>query len=534
MAPSSPDTEERQTNREDLTGRDRLVPNVIFSWGGHFVFIVAGFIMPRMIDRRLGQDLLGVWDFGWSVVSYFSLVAAGIASSVNRYVARYRMAGDRAGVNTVVSSACCVMGISGLLVVQLTIAVSLLLPHLFGTDLGKYVREAQGVVLLLGASMAVEIGLQAYNGVLTGCHRWGLRNLIESGWHAATIAGQIVALLLGGTLQSLALIYLIGIVLAYLTRMGAAYHVCEGLRVRPALVRWATIKEQFVFGGKTLIPNLSQLLLNQTTSILILAYLGPAMLALYSRPRSLILQANTLVKKMALVLIPTVSSLQSAGDLAGIREVLMKSVRYSSYLVLPITVVLVVYGGPIMAFWMGPRYGNGWLPALLAAGFLVTMVQTPVLPILAGLNAHGRAGIAELLASLCSALVIALSLSVFHAGLLAVAVGVTVPLTIMNVVYLPLLMRRRTGLHVREYFRSVTVGPALHVLPFALCLVLARFVCSARPLLGLAVGGVAGGAVLIATYWRCVLPDQIKSWVLRCLRRMLQWTRLVSSADAIP
>lgn len=104
-----------QSQAEDLTGRERMVSNVIFSWGAHSVFIIAGFIMPRMIDRRLGQELLGIWDFSWSLVSYFQLVQAGIASSVNRYVARYRAAGDMLGVNRVVSSATCILCIGGCL-----------------------------------------------------------------------------------------------------------------------------------------------------------------------------------------------------------------------------------------------------------------------------------------------------------------------------------------------------------------------------------------------------------------------------------
>jgi O-antigen/teichoic acid export membrane protein len=285
------------------------------------------------------------------------------------------------------------------------------------------------------------------------------------------------------------------------------------------------IREQFVFGGKTLVPTMSQLLLNQTTSLLIVIYLGPAMLALYSRPRSLILQAITLVKRMSLVLIPTVSSLQSKGDPAAISDVLTKAVRYSCYLVLPFCLVLVVFGGPIMGLWMGPRYANGWLPAILALGFLVTMVQTPVWPVLVGLNAHGRAGIAELLASLCSALLVILGLSVFHWGLLAVAASVSIPLTIMNTVYLPVLMRRRIGLHVGQYFRSIAVRPMLHVLPFAVCLVLSRLIFRFSPLIGSAVAG-AGAVMLAGIYWRSVLPDRIKDWVLCRLHRVRRSTGL--------
>jgi len=37
----------------DMTGRKNMVTNVLAGWGGEGIFIVAGFIMPRMIDRRL-------------------------------------------------------------------------------------------------------------------------------------------------------------------------------------------------------------------------------------------------------------------------------------------------------------------------------------------------------------------------------------------------------------------------------------------------------------------------------------------------
>ena len=78
----------------DLSGRNRLFRNVLSSWAGHLVFIISGFIMPRMIDTHAGQSGLGVWDFGWSLVSYFGFVQAGICSSVNRYMAKYRAVND--------------------------------------------------------------------------------------------------------------------------------------------------------------------------------------------------------------------------------------------------------------------------------------------------------------------------------------------------------------------------------------------------------------------------------------------------------
>lgn len=501
----------------DPAGRDRMVSNVLFSWGGHFVFIVAGFVMPRMIDGRLGKELLGIWDFAWSLVSYFNLVQAGIGSSVNRYVARYRAVSDVSGVNSIVSSATCMLGVAGLIALGLTATLSALLPRLFGRQLEPNVVDAQWVVLLLGASVCVQIGFGAFNGVLTGCHRWGLHNLNMSGWHAATVIAMLVALPLGCGLRTLAVIALAGQVLSGLTKAVLAHHVCEGLRLQLSLVRWRTVRNVFVFGGKTLIPSVSNLLLIQTTSILIVAKasLGTAALALYARPRSLTHHMDTLVRKMAMVLIPTTSSLQSTGDIEAIQELLLKSVRYSFYMVLPMVLVMVIFGGPLMHLWMGPDYADGVVPAVLAAGILAALVQSPVLMILAGMNAHGRAGMAQLIASMCSVAMTIVTIWVLDWGLIGVAIGVTLPQTIMNLTYLPYLVCRRVGLGVSQYFLSVAVRPAIHVLPFAVCLVGARLVFETRPLAGLLAGGLLAGTVLAVPYWRHVLPARIKTWVLR-------------------
>ncbi len=507
--------------RLDLTGRDRLVSNVLFNWGAYSIYVIAGFVVPRMIDRRLGQELLGVWDFAWSIVNYFGLVQAGIASSVNRYVARYRVAHDVPGVNSIVSSALCLLGVAGILVFGLTIALSLLLPPLFGGRLGEHVQEAQWVVFFLGTSLAVQVAFSTFSGVLTGCHRWELHNINMSGWYTVTVAAVIAALLLGGGLRVLAAITLVGEIMTDARRVVLAYRVCEGLRLQPTLVRWTTVRKLLVFGGKTLVPSVSNLLLNQTTSILVLIYLGPAALALYARPRSLVQYLNTLVTRMAMVTVPTASSLQSEEDLEGIRQLLLKSVRYSLYLALPITLVLVVFGDVAMELWMGSGYANGLIPAILAVGYLATMAQTPVLMILAGMNAHGRVGAGQLVASLCSVGLNILALAYLKTELIGTAVAVTLPLTILNILYVPFLVCWQVRLEVRRYFLSMLVGPAIHVLPFAVCLVGARLLFSTDPTTGFLAGGAAGSIVLAVVYWRYVLPDRIKGWVLRYVGRGL-------------
>src|SRR5262249_29785140 len=68
----------------------RLVRSVFANWAGEAVFVVSGFILPRLISTGMSQEQLGIWDFGWSMRSYVLLAGGAFGSGAGHYVARYR------------------------------------------------------------------------------------------------------------------------------------------------------------------------------------------------------------------------------------------------------------------------------------------------------------------------------------------------------------------------------------------------------------------------------------------------------------
>jgi O-antigen/teichoic acid export membrane protein len=523
-APTIVQTPAVTAEKPDLTGRSRLVSNVLFTWGGQMVFFVSGFIMPRMIDHKLGTEVLGVWDFSWSLVTYFRFVDMGINASVNRYVARYWGHQDIEGVNRVVSSATFALAIAALVIVLGTIGAVVSLPYWFGTKLNDYVSVTQKSVLCLGLMLAAGTALGAFNGVLTGCHRWELQTMRNSVWQFIAVVGMLAALWLGYGLVALALITAACQILGQLTMVTLAYRACPGLKIKRSYIHKSTIKELYVYSGKTLLPTISEMLLNQTTSVLIIAGLGPTALAIFTRPRALLRQMDSLERKMAYILIPTTSSLESCGDMKEIKSLLMKSVRYSIYLVLPLVMILIVFGGEVMKIWMGPDYANWMLPAIMAVGFLGTCIQTPILCMLEGLNAHGRAGVGQFVGSALSATAVFAALRIFHGGLTAAAVAVTVPLLVVNLIFLPVLLCRRLNYALREFYREVAIRPILHVLPFAVCLTAGRLLFKTYPLLAVGICAV-GSIVLSVFYWRNVLPPTLKAGLSRGFNKLVKLPR---------
>lgn len=495
----------------DLTGRRRLASNVLLSWLAQMVFIVAGFIMPRMIDQRLGQEMLGVWDFGWSVVAYFGLVSLGVIGSVNRYVALHRVKRDTAGLNESISSVFCLLTVMTAVVVILTFSAAYIVPNAMGMQLGEHRDEIFWVIIFLGLALAGQTLASAHAGVLTGCHQWKLHNALSAGGYALTVVAMIIALLLGSGIRGVALVYFCGDLLPTGIRAALAHRVCPELRIRWAFANWKTARSMLQFGGKSFVPSVAELLLNQTVNVLIVASMGPAALALYSRPRSLVLQVRTLVFKMAAVLMPSASSLHAVEGRARMADLLIKATRYSAYLTLPLTAAFVIMGGPILRIWMGLDYVNGPLTATLSLGYASFIIQSPAIAVLAGMNLHGRPGLANLLASILTAALVAVVIGPLQLGLVWVALAATFPLALVYSIYVPLYACSQLKIPLGHYTREVLLKPLATIIPYMGCLVAGRLLFPENALLALLTGGGIGSALLLWVYWKSVIPASLKN-----------------------
>ncbi len=503
---------------EDLTGRNSMVRNVLASWAGYLVFIIAGFIVPRLIDRQIGSMALGVWDFGWAVVHYIAMGQLGVVSSVNRYVAKYRAMGNTRAVTIAVSSVCCVLLILSVVVMALTVAATLAVPSLLGNKLQDLTTDAKWVLFLLGTSLAVQFAFSAFAGVLSGCHRWGLKTAILSGARGVTVVGMICVLRAGGGLRGLAVATLCGEIVSGVALYLAAHRVCFGLKVRFSNARWSQAISMLRFGSKNFALNASRLLLNQTASILIVVYLGPVALAVFSRPSSLVRHALNLIVKLSHVLTPTASSLQAMGMQREIQKLLIRATRYAVFVALPIVLTLTILGDAILRFWMGPSYARGSLVlAVLAIGTFMLMVGRPARNILSGMNAHGGLAIASICATAVAIPGVFVALGPLKLGMVGAALPVAMSLTFVYGVYLPISACRCLKLSIKRYVIESLIEPIFCTIPYAICLLVIRWLLGGQPSLALLWAVMAAMCTLAPLYWHKAMPVSFKQGVIEWL-----------------
>ena len=497
-----------QGAEQDLTGSNRLARNVLASWSAHVVFVVAGFLLPRMIDSHIGQVSLGIWDFCWSLVNYFGIAGLGIGTAVNRFVAKHRAAGDIGELRRTISSVAVIQAVVGVVLVLASAGLYVALPLFFADHVGSQVEESRAVVALLGLAMAAQMALDSFRGVITGCHRWDIHNGINAGSYAVAVVGMIAALVLGGGLLSLALVYFACTLVAELVRAVVAYRVCPELSIRWLYADWAHGKEVLLFGGKGILLGLPPFLVTQSINVSVAATLGPAALATFSRPLGLVRHIETFVNKFSFILTPVAGALHGDGRVDEVGQLAIESARWGVAMTLPPALGLAILGDALVEIWMGADYVIPGLLPLLALGMFPVIGQSSVLRVVMGMDLHGRIGLAALVttAAIFGVGVMANNIvgwTLHGAAALAVA-SIGIPFGVV----VPYYACRRLGIQFAGYLLRAFTVPVLCGVAFSLPLAASRHLLQGSPLLTLVVGCLTGGLVLAGAYWRWLFSEE--------------------------
>ncbi len=511
----------KEKKPEDLTGRSRFTVNVLASWGAYLVFVVAGFIMPRFIDEFEGQAALGVWDFAWSLVAYLHIAQIGVGSGVNRYVAKYRANGDYDELGGVVSTVFILQLCLATLALMLVWAAVYYLPSMLPTLEGDALLSASWVVGLLGASVSVNMALQTSRGVIAGCHRWDINNYINAVSHTLSVVGMLGVLVLGYGLIGMAVVYLVVVLMTEFFRLYISRRVCRELNTRVSSISVARIKKMTGFGIKTFVVQLQAVIPLQLVSILLATQLGPAALAIFSRPLALVRHVEAFMNKFANIFSPTVGALIGADQRDELKLLFMQTGRYSVALAFPFLAVLGVFGDVLLRVWMGDSYVHGDLVVVLALGFFLPISHSFAMFFLIGMNEHGRVGVISLAASLLVVfagigLLFSVGWSLLGAGLVvafsySVGAGIIVPVSTC----------KKLDIGIIEYLRFAMFRPILLGCIFILVLELVNHLLPWGPVINMLVAGALAAVLQVFLYWNFLLMPSHKDSVRLTVRKKL-------------
>jgi len=487
--------------KEDLTGQDRFTWNLMVSWASQLVLVFSGFIMPRLVDEKVGQVALGIWDFGWSFVSYLALLGFGMGACFNRYIAKHRSAGDFFKLNEVANSA---------VFVQLVVSSAVLKEN---------TEMAQWVVLFLGFSLSVGMAAGSAKGLLTGYHRWDIHNSLHAGDSLFSLALMVGLLFLTDLgVVGMAIGYLISTIVFEVIRFIFVARICKEFQFNLKVANWSTSLEMFIFSIKSMLSSLPPILLLQSINIILVSAIGPAALAVFARPMALTRQIKTFMTKFTLMLTPTTGAMQGRENNKAIQALFVNTTKLSFAFALPSLGFLFIYGDVVLGYWMGNDYALWPLMMILALGQLLPMAQDTSIRILMGLDQHGKISIFAFIAVFVIFVISILFLGVNNWELTTAALLFVVPMNIVYGFIVPIYTCRQLKLSWLGYVQSSFIKPLLYIMPFLGLLAWSRHAYDLNDSVTAIATLVSAGTVTIIIYFVYLVPVKIQQKLFRQLK----------------
>jgi len=474
-------------------------------WAGQVVVIVFGFVIPRLIDNSLGTESLGLWDLAWSTVSYFRFLGLGMAGGLNRYVARYTARGDTVSLSRAISSTTVLQTAFSTLTLIVGFVVAHYVPRLFDTIPADRMHDAQQLVRLLGATLALQMLFWPARGILTGRHQWAVNAGVTAFGDTVMLIGLMTMLWLGKGLASLGLVVLLTQIVTELLRLHFAGKAIAGTPVGLSWVESRMMKKMLVFGVKNNLGMSPGLIVHQTTSVLLAAAAGPATLALYARPLALFKLVQKLLSHYSILLTSTASSLQGLGHDEELKEFLLTSLKMSTAMALPAMISLATFGNVVIELWMGEHFVVPYLPATMAIGFTFSFASGPAIRILSGLNQHGRLAINALIATITI-----FTIGVFIANSVGWTPIVAAILAGASMTAGPGLLSvitacHRIGVPLWSYLTKSLLLPLLCNLPFLAVMIFARLYVYPKSFFAAVLVGTGAVVLTGVLYWHLLL-----------------------------
>jgi O-antigen/teichoic acid export membrane protein len=263
--------------------------------------------------------------------------------------------------------------------------------------------------------------------VLRGLQRYDLYNGVSVGNSLLEAVATVAALLAGwGVLGMIA----VNIPVVIVTGFASTWLV---RRVAPDLpVSWrgaslAAMRRLGSFSSSVFAIQVAGRLQNKTDEFVIAVFGTLSAVTPYALARKLGGISEVIAVQFFKAVMPLASELEAGTQGRKLQKIYIVASRIALGVNVPIAVVLVVLGGPILAQWVGAAYvdHSGRLVAVLAIASLIATSQWPAVEILQGMARHPIVARTCLAAGAANIGLSILLLPIF--GLLGVALGTLIP-----------------------------------------------------------------------------------------------------------
>jgi O-antigen/teichoic acid export membrane protein len=388
---------------------------------------------------------------------------------MTQYLTRYLATNDTKSLNRTASTGVVALACCGVFVFIVSIVLALNLSNFFQIPQNS-ITEAALVIVITGASVAVQFLLMTYSAVFTAVQRFDLSNGIGIATRLLSVVVTVWSLKLGYGLVGLSIATAGTNIIDYLIRWRVSARLLPSMRISPKLATGQKLGELSKFGlWNTAIAG-SVHLISYTDSVVIAAFMPVSAVAPFAIAASLRSYFDDIFRRVGYVFFPVATELDAQGNHEGLRKLYLVSSKFMFLGSILCGSMAIFWARDFFRLWLGAAFAEAagypsiaTLFYLLVFGSIVSVAQRIGYQVLLGRRQVG------LLASLFAAEGVCnfvLSIILVRAyGLTGVAIGTLVPAVVFQGVLQPLIVCRSLEISLNVYCKEVLLRPILVLLP---------------------------------------------------------------------
>jgi O-antigen/teichoic acid export membrane protein len=434
---------------------------------GKAIALGTWFVLTPFILGRLGPVSYGVWVLVGSIGAYGYLLDLGVAGAVVKYVAEFRARGDWAQAHAVVAAAWRVYAVLGVVASLLGVVVAVVVPVVLNIPPSNR-AETFWSILLTGVTIGLALAFMPATAALRGLQRFDLYNVVVTSGTLLTAGATVAVLAAGGGLVGMVAVSVPITLVMQLVSVALVRRAAPELDFGWRGAWRGELTRITKFSGASFALNISGALQTRTDEVVIAAFRPVALVTPYALARRLAEIAPLVTDQFIKVLLPLSSELDAVRDAAQLRSVFVVSTRLTLGVLVPASVVLIMFGAPILTAWVGPAYAaSAPLVTILTIAALFRGASWPAATLLQGMARHHRIAVLSIGSGVAN-LVLSIAL-VQPLGVVGVAYGTLIPTAIETMLVLPYGLRV-VGAGLGEGLRQIALPPLVAAVPMALVL----------------------------------------------------------------
>ncbi len=422
--------------------------------------VLSTLLLTPFIIRTLGQAEYGVYKLTAAVNAYLLLLDLGVGNAVTRFIAKYRVSGDREGERKFFGVATIYYLSVAAVVVIAGFVIVMLFPKVFSKGLTPdEAALGQKLLFITMLNSAVLLGTSASNNTISAYERFYISRGAAIVHIVLRVGLTYLMLRLGyGSLG----IVSVNLLMTLLCRGFYVLYVRFGIGLRPAFrgIKGSFVKEIVTYSSLIFIQMIATQLNASVDQVLIgtLVASSSGILAVYGVGTQVVQYFQSIGSAFTGVLMPGIVRLvEEKSTPERITDEMVRIGRIILMVLMLIWSVFVINGGEFIRLWAGEQNAMAYFVAIiLMSAYTLTLTEAVGSQVLWAMNEHKEQAILKFCVVVLNIFLTVALISRWP--LIGATIGTFISIIVGDVIVMNVVFKRKIGISLKRYYGGLLKG----------------------------------------------------------------------------